>query len=91
MTSRSGTTVATSGACVAPHAALTAEAFMMERLVRATVGDWRPWAIGAAVSIGWALLAWRRQRAEARAYEEWWQRRDHARGNGRAPHPELFV
>jgi hypothetical protein len=57
---------------------------MVQRLVRAM-------AIGAVVSIGCAFLVWRRQRAESRAYEEWWLRRERARANGTALHPELFV
>jgi len=66
---------------------------MVQRLVRATVGGWQPWAIGAAISIGWALLVWRRQRSESRAYEAWWEHRERVRANGSAPHhhPELFV
>ena len=66
---------------------------MIERAIRATVADWRPWAIGAALSIGCAaLLVWRRRRADSRVCEEWWRRRDELRANGSHPHhPELFV
>jgi hypothetical protein len=64
---------------------------MDERLVKATIGGWRPWAIGAALSIGCALLVWRRQRSAARAYDDWWRQRERARANGDQRHPELFV
>lgn len=56
---------------------------MIERVVKVTVSGWRPWAIGAALSMaGAALLLFRWQRNALDTYEEWWQHRDHVRANG---------
>ena len=74
---------------------------MIERVVKATVSGWRPWAIAAALSMaGATLLLFRWQRNALDTYEEWWQHRDHVRANGREPiarerdrpgNPQLFV
>lgn len=76
---------------------------MVERVVRATVMGWRPWAIGAALSMGCAALMFfrrRRSRTATDPYQEWWRRRDAVRANGdetsgparhRAGSPQLFV
>jgi hypothetical protein len=79
---------------------------MAERVPKATVSGWRPWAIGAAaLSMGCAvLLFFRRQRSASRPapddYEAWWQHRAHVRANGTQPspggdghaeNPQLFV
>jgi hypothetical protein len=74
---------------------------MVERVVKATVSGWRPWAIGAALSmVGAAVLFVRWQRNALDTYEAWWQRRDHVRANGHRPpaagtdrtgNPQLFV
>jgi hypothetical protein len=72
---------------------------MVQRLVKATVSGWRPWAIGAAVSaVGAAFLFFRWQRSALDTYEEWWAHRDRARANGHQPpandhtgNPQLFV
>jgi len=59
---------------------------MIERVVKATVSGWRPWAIGAALSMaGAALLFFRWQRNALDTYEDWWERRDHVRANGHQP------
>jgi glutathione S-transferase len=59
---------------------------MLERAVKATVSGWRPWAIGAALSMaGAALLFFRWQRNALDTYEEWWQHREHVRANGHQP------
>jgi len=59
---------------------------MVERMVKASVTGWRPWAIGAALSMGCAaLMVFRWQRAAVRtldSYEQWWQHRDRVRSNG---------
>jgi hypothetical protein len=77
---------------------------MVERVVKATLTGWRPWALGAALSMGLAaLLVHRWQRAEWRkaeeAYQGWWRHRERARANGdqrpvgrdRADQAQLFV
>lgn len=74
---------------------------MVERVVKATVSGWRPWAIGAALSmVGAAVLFVRWQRNALDTYEAWWQHRDHVRANGHQPrageadrtgNPQLFV
>jgi hypothetical protein len=63
---------------------------MLERVGKASVTGWRPWAIGAALSMGLAaFLIQRWQRAEWRkaedAYQEWWRHRDRVRTNGDQP------
>ena len=59
---------------------------MIERVVKATVSGWRPWAIGAALSMaGAAFLLFRWQRNALDIYEAWWQHRDHVRANGHQP------
>lgn len=61
---------------------------MVQRIVKATVSGWRPWAIGAALSMGCAtLLFFRRTRAHTAAdsYEAWWRHREHVRANGKQP------
>jgi hypothetical protein len=59
---------------------------MVERMVKATVSGWRPWAIGAALSVGAAALLFVRwQRNALDTYEEWWQHRDRVRANGLQP------
>jgi hypothetical protein len=73
-------------------------------VIKATVSGWRPWAIGAALSMaGAAFLLFRWQRNALDTYEEWWRHRDHVRANGHRPHarerderdrsgnPHLFV
>jgi hypothetical protein len=59
---------------------------MVERVVKASVSGWRPWAIGAVLSVGCAaLMLFRWQREAMRtldSYEQWWQQRDRARANG---------
>jgi hypothetical protein len=74
---------------------------MVERVLKATVSGWRPWAIGAALSmVGAAVLFVRWQRNALDTYEAWWQHRDHVRANGHQParpegdrtgQPQLFV
>jgi hypothetical protein len=74
---------------------------MVERVVKATVSGWRPWAIGAALSlVGAAVLFARWQRNALDTYEQWWQHRDQVRANGHQPaqsradrngNPQLFV
>jgi hypothetical protein len=77
---------------------------MVERILKATVTGWRPWAIGGVLSMGLAaFLLYRWQEAEWRkaeeAYQDWWRHRDRARANGdqppagraRAEQPQLFV
>jgi len=68
---------------------------MGERVGRTTGSGWRPWAIGAALSIGCAaLLFFLRQRPASRTapddLEEWWRRRERIRANG-DQNPQLFV
>jgi len=56
---------------------------MVQRVVKATVSGWRPWAIGAALSlVGAAVLFARWQRNALDTYEAWWQHRDQVRANG---------
>jgi hypothetical protein len=56
---------------------------MVERVFKATVSGWRPWAIGATLSlVGAAVLFVRWQRNALDTYEAWWQHRDHVRANG---------
>lgn len=60
---------------------------MVERVVKATVSGWRPWAIGAVLSMaGAAFLFFRWQRNALDTYEEWWQHRERVRANGHEPH-----
>jgi glutathione S-transferase len=81
------------------HAAITGESHMVERVVRATTSGWRPWALGAAFSLGCAaFLLFRMQRSATRKldeYEQWWQQRDRIRANGGdsrgSENPHLFV
>jgi hypothetical protein len=66
---------------------------MLDRLVRSTRGDWRIWALGAAVSTACAAIIFVRRQRSARAvdaYEEWWRRREQIRANG-GHNPHLFV
>jgi hypothetical protein len=62
---------------------------MVDRVVKATVSGWRPWAIGAVLSIGCAAFAIFRMQRSAKlaldAYEEWWRHRDKVRSNGDQP------
>lgn len=56
---------------------------MVQRAIKATVSGWRPWAIGAALSVaGAAFLFFRWQRNALDTYEAWWQHRDEVRANG---------
>lgn len=77
---------------------------MLDRVIKASVTGWRPWAIGTALSMGLAaFLLHRWQRAEWRkaeeAYQDWWQHRERVRGNGdqtpagghRSESSQLFV
>jgi hypothetical protein len=74
---------------------------MVKRVVKATVSGWRPWAIGAALSVaGAALLFCRWQRKALDTYEAWWQHRESVRANGhqrppregdRSGNSQLFV
>lgn len=74
---------------------------MVERMVKATVSGWRPWAIGAALSMAAAAFLFVRwQRNALDTYEEWWQHRERVRANGHQPsgregdrsgNPQLFV
>jgi len=67
---------------------------MVERMIKVTASGWRPWAIGAALSMaGAALLLFLKQRTASRTdaddiYEAWWQHREKVRANGK---PHLFV
>jgi hypothetical protein len=63
---------------------------MIKRVAKATVSSWRPWAIGAALSLGCAAFLFiRREMAASRAftddYEAWWQQRAKVRANGHQP------
>ncbi len=59
---------------------------MVQRAIKATVSGWRPWAIGAALSVaGAAFLFFRWQRNALDTYEAWWQHRDQVRANGHQP------
>ncbi|MGH7341622.1 MAG: hypothetical protein ACREKH_14110 [Candidatus Rokuibacteriota bacterium] len=60
---------------------------MVQRVVKATVSGWRPWAIGAALSMGCAaFLFFRRTRSTAAdSYEAWWRHREDVRSNGEQP------
>ncbi|HEU4369080.1 MAG TPA: hypothetical protein VFV05_12735 [Methylomirabilota bacterium] len=63
---------------------------MIQRVVKATVSGWRPWAIGAAFSMGCAaFLLFRRSRSRPAGddYEAWWHHREHVRANGDQPRP----
>jgi hypothetical protein len=78
---------------------------MIRRVVKTTVSGWRPWAIGAALSLGCAAFLFiRREMAASRAlmddYEAWWQHRAKVRANGhqqpagdgeRSDNSQLFV
>ena len=79
---------------------------MVQRVFKATVSGWRPWAIGAALSmVGAALLVFRKYRSTEHIdpdeiYEAWWKHRDKVRANGDHPpassagregNPQLFV
>lgn len=56
---------------------------MVQRAIKATVSGWRPWAIGAALSVaGAAFLFFRWQRNALDTYEAWWEHRDQVRANG---------
>ena len=61
---------------------------MVERVIKATASGWRPWAIGAALSVaGAALLLFIKQRSASHIdaddiYEAWWRHREKVRGNG---------
>jgi hypothetical protein len=66
---------------------------MIRRVAKATVSGWRPWAIGAALSLGCAAFLFiRREMAASRAlmddYEAWWQHRAKIRANGHRPPPQ---
>jgi glutathione S-transferase len=68
---------------------------MDERLNETGKSSWRPWAIGAALSIGCTALAlfqWYRyiSRAVEDDLEGWWQQRDRVRANG-SRNPRLPV
>jgi len=64
---------------------------MVERVIKATASGWRPWAIGAALSMaGAALLLVLKQRSASHTdaddiYEAWWQHRAKVRTNGDQP------
>ena len=64
---------------------------MVERVIKATTSGWRPWAIGAALSIsGAALLLFFKRRSASHTdaddiYEAWWQYRAKVRTNGDQP------
>jgi len=64
---------------------------MFERVIKASASGWRPWAIGAALSMaGAALLLFVKQRSASHTdaddiYEAWWQRREKVRSNGDQP------
>jgi len=66
---------------------------MIRRVAKATVSGWRPWAIGAALSLGCAAFLFiRREMAASRTlmddYEAWWQHRAKIRANGHRPSPQ---
>ena len=64
---------------------------MVGRVIKATASGWRPWAIGAALSMAGAaivLVLKRRSASHTDAddlYEAWWQHREKARTNGDQP------
>jgi glutathione S-transferase len=64
---------------------------MIERVIKATASGWRPWAIGAALSMaGAALLLFLKRRAASHTdaddiYEAWWRHREKVRANGNQP------
>jgi hypothetical protein len=59
---------------------------MVQRAVKSAVSGWRPWAIGAVLSVaGAAFLFFRWQRKALDTYEAWWQHRDEVRANGHQP------
>jgi hypothetical protein len=64
---------------------------MVQRVFKATVSGWRPWAIGAALSmVGAALLVFRKYRMTEpidpdEIYEAWWKHREKVRANGDHP------
>jgi hypothetical protein len=78
---------------------------MVQQIFKATVSGWRPWAIGAAVSmVGAALLVFRKYRSTEHIdpdeiYEAWWKHRDKVRNgdhppassSGREGNSQLFV
>jgi hypothetical protein len=75
---------------------------MVQRVIKATVSGWAPWAIGAALSVSCAAILYFRRRSAVGTsqddYEAWWQRRERARANGDQPpesyrtgSPQLFV
>lgn len=78
---------------------------MIRKAAKASVTGWRPWAIGAAISLGCAAFLFiRREMAASREfmddYEAWWQKREKMRANGHKPEttgsdrsdtPQLFV
>ena len=64
---------------------------MVERVIKATASGWRPWAIGAALSMaGAALLLFLKLRSASPTdaddiYEAWWRHREKVRANGDQP------
>jgi hypothetical protein len=64
---------------------------MAERTVKTTVSGWRPWAIGAVLSVAGAaflFVRWQRKALETLdSYEAWWQHRAQVRANGQQPSP----
>jgi hypothetical protein len=65
---------------------------MIRRVTKEAVSGWRPWAIGAALSLACAAFLFvRREMAASQAfmddYEAWWQQRAKTRANGHQPPP----
>jgi hypothetical protein len=64
---------------------------MLERVIKVTASGWRPWAIGAALSLaGAAIVLFLKQRSASPTdaddlYEAWWQQRAKVRTNGDRP------
>ena len=64
---------------------------MVERVIKATGSSWRPWAIGAALSMaGAALLLFLKHQSASRTdtddiYAAWWRHREKVRANGDQP------
>jgi hypothetical protein len=65
---------------------------MFERVIKASASGWRPWAIGAALSMGGAALLLLLKRRSAShtddaddIYEAWWRHREKVRANGDRP------